>query len=158
MPIRKGAELTITYTNLMRGAAERRARLQWQWFFTCNCKRCQDPGTDFGTFINSVRCPKCAFRGDNGYITLSREFAWSCDSCQMTVSAASVEDLVGQFLSALEGIRADSVSAIEHYENLIVTAAEHLHKNHFTCVIAKRYLSQLYNVNEVRWTYRYLPT
>lgn len=151
VPIQKGDELTITYTNLLRGAAERRARLQHQWYFTCACQRCQDPGSDFGTFINLVRCPKCAADDDDGgYLTLSKEFIWSCSSCQLSVSGASVEGLVGQFLDALEGIQAGSRTAIEEYENFIATAADHLHKNHFTCLIAKRYLSQLYDVNEVR--------
>ena len=134
----------------MRGASERRARLQHQWYFTCECQRCQDPGSDFGTFINSVRCPKCAASDGNGYLTLSKEFAWVCGSCQLSVSGASVEHLVGQFFIALEGIQAGSGTAIEEYENFIATAADHLHKNHYTCLIAKRYLSQLYDVNEVR--------
>ena len=134
----------------MRGASERRARLQYQWYFMCECQRCQDPGSDFGTFINSVRCPKCAASDGNGYLTLSKEFAWVCGSCQLSVSGASVEHLVGQFFIALEEIQAGSGTAIEEYENFIATAADHLHKNHYTCLIAKRYLSQLYDVNEVR--------
>jgi hypothetical protein len=41
IPVKSGSELTITYTNLLRGAAERRMRLGEQWFFQCRCRRCQ---------------------------------------------------------------------------------------------------------------------
>ena len=57
-------------------------------------------------------------------------------------------------MSALEGIQPGSRTAIEEYENFIATASEHLHKNHFTCLIAKRYLSQLYDVNEPEYSKR----
>ena len=117
-----------------------------QWYFQCQCQRCQDPGSDFGTFINAIRCPKCAIADGNGYLTLSEQSTWFCASCQLSVSGASVEHLVGQFLGALEEIHPGSETAIEDYESFIATAGDHLHKNHFTCLIAKRYLTQLYSL------------
>ena len=56
--IKADEELSITYTNLMRGTSERRARLQYQWHFKCQCQRCQDP-KELGTYIGALKCPHC---------------------------------------------------------------------------------------------------
>jgi len=51
-------ELTIRYNDYMMSQIQRQKFLSEQWFFNCQCSRCQDP-TEFGTLTSSLPCQKC---------------------------------------------------------------------------------------------------
>lgn len=142
--IPEGQEITITYTNLLRHTFARQAALRGQWFFTCHCERCSDP-TELKSGINLVYCPSCT----KSYLMpdQSEEDApfWSCLAC---LKAISEEQLQG-FLEVLKG-KLDAIEplAIEPLENFLLYSSQFVHNFHYLCLIAKRYLSQLYDEND----------
>ena len=60
--IRKGEEITITYTSLLTLAPEKKEKIANTWYFSCSCERCRDP-TELGSFTSSVSCPGCPKKG-----------------------------------------------------------------------------------------------
>ena len=54
-PIKKGEELTLSYTSLWMSPSARKEDLTKNWFFTCACERCRDE-TDFGSNLDTVIC------------------------------------------------------------------------------------------------------
>lgn len=74
-PIAKGEELTITYINLLRHTAFRRARLRERWFFDCQCQRCMDP-TELNSGINLIKCPGC--HGNDCLLPEQEKKFWLC--------------------------------------------------------------------------------
>ncbi len=57
MPITKGDNIAINYSDAMWGTASRLAHLRQSKGFACDCPRCMDP-TELGTFFSS--CKKCS--------------------------------------------------------------------------------------------------
>jgi len=134
-PIKKGEEVTITYTSLLSCTAKRQDKLRSLWFFSCGCSRCVDP-TELGTFISSVVCPSCP---DRGYLILKGEM-WECTKCRLTVPDTMVDSLL-----QVTGARMKSGSdGIEELEEFINYASPLLHPNNYQVLITERLLSQLY--------------
>lgn len=87
MPIRKGAELTTTYTNLLWSTPSRRGHLLLTKQFPCTCLRCMDP-TERGTYLAGI---KCFLKTCNGGLLLPTEpvslsCPWKCNLCGDIVS------------------------------------------------------------------------
>jgi len=53
--IKKGDELTWSYTNVLQHSSTIQQSLKQTWLFQCACPRCRDP-TEFGTFFSSRKC------------------------------------------------------------------------------------------------------
>ena len=60
--IKKGEEITITYTSLLTFAPDKKEKICNTWHFTCSCERCSDP-SELGSFTSSVCCPGCPKKG-----------------------------------------------------------------------------------------------
>ena len=60
--IKKGEEITITYTSLLTLATNKKEKISNTWYFTCSCERCSDP-SELGSFTSSVCCPGCPKKG-----------------------------------------------------------------------------------------------
>ena len=60
--IKKGEEITITYTSLLTLAPDKKEKIANTWYFTCSCARCQDP-SELGSYTSSVSCPGCPRKG-----------------------------------------------------------------------------------------------
>ncbi|TRY78341.1 hypothetical protein TCAL_10848 [Tigriopus californicus] len=139
--IPQGQEITITYTNLLRHTFARQAALRRQWFFSCHCERCSDP-TELKSGINLVYCPSCT----KSYLMPDQSEEdvpfWSCLACLKAIS----EDQLQGFLEVLKS-KLDAIQplAIEPLEKFLLYSAQFVHNFHYLCLIAKRYLSQLYD-------------
>ena len=55
LPIRKGEQIYTRYTTPQLTSLRRQFLLQSQWYFSCDCRRCQDP-TECGTMGNAISC------------------------------------------------------------------------------------------------------
>lgn len=53
--IRKGENITTMYTHALWGTQARREHLRETKYFSCTCKRCEDP-TEMGTYLSALRC------------------------------------------------------------------------------------------------------
>ena len=141
--IPEGQEITITYTNLLRDTFTRQKHLRSQWFFTCACARCSDPA-EFQCGINGVKCPKCG--GENYLVPETNDDGapfWTCPACAKSLSHETIEDFVGVLHRKLDAISAPPT--VEAMETFLIYASDYVHENHYVCVIAKRFLSQLYS-------------
>lgn len=55
LPIKKGEEIYTRYTPPQLTSLRRQFLLQSQWYFSCDCRRCQD-ATECGTMGNTINC------------------------------------------------------------------------------------------------------
>lgn len=53
--VENGGHLSISYTDVLWGTAQRLAHLADTKFFVCKCPRCSDP-TELGTYFSGVKC------------------------------------------------------------------------------------------------------
>ena len=60
--IKKGEEITITYTSLLTFGPDKKEKISHTWYFTCSCERCSDP-SELGSYTSSVSCPGCPNKG-----------------------------------------------------------------------------------------------
>nr|XP_040567043.1 SET domain-containing protein SmydA-8-like isoform X2 [Lepeophtheirus salmonis] len=135
--IRRGEELTITYTNLLRPTYRRRAHLSNVWKFVCNCSRCADPSEN-GSYINAVKCPFCR----EGHLLPQKSSnyeVWYCTQCDKTVNQSDVEKMVDQLEGVLNDTPKDWVSIKDYLQSM----KAYLHSHHYLQILAKRYLTQL---------------
>jgi len=83
--IEEGQEITINYLPFIQGTLLRQRKLQKNWFFKCDCLRCQDP-TELGSNLSTLQCPKC----EEGYMTQKDprdgDSPWVCRVHSFTVS------------------------------------------------------------------------
>merc|ERR1719245_2052283 len=79
----------------MMTQVQRKRFLREQWFFSCQCPRCQDP-TEFGTLTSSLPCPSCRV----GNVLPSRTDCnvWECDKCKNKESELEIERREQEFL------------------------------------------------------------
>ncbi len=95
---------------------------------------------------------KCPTEGCNGLLTQRdiKTNIWCCteSECSRTAVGAAVDNLLSYFMGGLDAISAESGNVRERiigYEEFLETARPYLHENHYACVIAKRFLSQIYD-------------
>lgn len=90
-PIRKGDELTTTYTNILWSTPSRRGHLLLTKQFACKCLRCMDP-TERCTYLAGI---KCFLKTCNGGLLLPTEpiamsCPWKCNLCGDLVSFSKI--------------------------------------------------------------------
>lgn len=56
--VKAGEHLTISYTDVLWGTANRRHHLQQTKQFDCDCERCSDV-SEFGSYFSAMKCLKC---------------------------------------------------------------------------------------------------
>lgn len=138
IPIRKGQEITATYTLTLAGTMYRQKQLQDSKYFTCQCVRCLDP-TELGSHFSSMFCQQCS----NGLVLSTNPtntFAnWKCDTCGLTLKAGDVEEII----ETLE--KEVSLLPLERdvYEDKLKVYGKLLHPNHHIMVDLKFTLVQV---------------
>lgn len=80
VPVRKGEQLTTTYTNTLKTTLERRRHLRQTKIFDCDCERCRDP-TEMSTYGSAMVCERCGGRVCS-MDPLDEASAWMCDECK----------------------------------------------------------------------------
>jgi formylmethanofuran dehydrogenase subunit E len=80
VPVKKGEQLTTTYTDTLKTTFERRRHLKKTKIFDCDCSRCEDPSEN-GTYGSSFLCEKCG-----GLVismnSLDNKSHWICQKCE----------------------------------------------------------------------------
>ena len=80
VPVKKGEQLTTTYTNTLKSTLERRRHLSQTKIFDCDCMRCRD-ASEFSSYGSSWMCDQCG-----GLIVsknpLDNSSSWECRKCK----------------------------------------------------------------------------
>jgi hypothetical protein len=85
VPVRKGEQLTTTYTDILKTTLERRRHLKQTKIFECDCERCQDP-SELSTYGSSWKCRKCNKGQIMSTVPLNITSEWHCNSCSSKYS------------------------------------------------------------------------
>lgn len=110
-PIKKGAHLSICYTDALYGTENRRHHLTQTKFFDCTCERCTDL-TEFGTNFGALKCSgvskdKLTCSGLLLPVTLQEiNTSWKCDKCSREVPYSEMNEILlraGRDLGAMRG-------------------------------------------------------
>lgn len=88
--IKRGEDVTTTYTNSLWGTLARRIHLRRSKCFDCVCARCSDP-TELGLYLGAILCSRC----NKGHVVstepLQDAAPWRCDNCSHEVSAKQID-------------------------------------------------------------------
>ena len=96
--IRRGEELTWSYSNILLPRDQRQSHLESTWLFSCSCPRCSDQ-EELGLNYSAQQC-SCG-----GHFSLNRGQDLACTSCHQTINrreAARAEDNILKTISQLE--------------------------------------------------------
>lgn len=141
-PIKKGEQMTASYTHLLSATTERRKHLKYGKFFDCVCDRCSD-ATELGTYFGALRCSQAGCGGNilcSNPTQVDNDAPWRCDECQYEVKAATVERLNKVVAYELQETRDENIAALE---NIFRKYQFILHPQHFHMIGIKHSLSQV---------------
>ncbi|XP_040572180.1 SET domain-containing protein SmydA-8 [Lepeophtheirus salmonis] len=123
--IKKGTELTIRYMSFWSHRTQLKDSLNNQWFFNCECERCQDP-SDMKTMLSSELCSKCKQKSYLKPINpLNLNTDWQCDFCQEVRTKKQVCDLLAEFPEP------ESFTSIDEIIFFIKKSEKVFHAHHF---------------------------
>ena len=103
--IPKGAQVQISYTDLLAPTPVRQFELMNSKLFICACPRCEDL-TEFGTFASGVKCSTC-IRTQKGVepgvlLPSKTEDVWQCGKCKASVPNDKVLNLLFKIYEQME--------------------------------------------------------
>nr|CAI5852284.1 unnamed protein product [Callosobruchus analis] len=147
LPIKKGQHITSTYTNILWGTSARRDHLKQTKYFTCKCKRCEDP-TEFGTYFSALRCLGNEENSPCGGIQLPRnptedDCIWVCDRCNIQLPDKEMMNFVNHLNTEVDRVMSRRPKIAE-LEDVLSKLLNFLHENHYLNYIVKHSLVQLY--------------
>ncbi|CAI6343887.1 unnamed protein product [Macrosiphum euphorbiae] len=145
--VESGGHLSISYTDVLWGTAQRLAHLADTKFFVCKCPRCSDP-TELGTYFSGVKCATEDCMGyslPNVHPSTDDPFdvEWTCNFCSTVADPNQIElslAHVGRDMAAMN--RRDPKHCqmfLDHY-----VSAGDLHPNHYYFTEVRLNLAQLY--------------
>jgi len=133
-----GEELTISYTKMFSGAISRKSDLLKNWFFECQCDRCQDR-LDFGSNFDCWICQECG--GSVLPQSASITSDWQCGSCCMIVKRNTISEKENTLKNVLDNITTNKETDITQlYEAFLESQKLTLHSGHFFNFQAKMLL------------------
>ena len=122
--------ITLNFTKKIRSI------LLGEWYFDCQCIRCQDP-TEMETFVSALICEVC----EDDFLLptepLDYMSTWTCGSCDFFLSATDAEakvDAIEDELSLATTKR--DLKALETFVQYY--SGKILHSNHYLLMLAKR--------------------
>ena len=136
-PIKAGEEITTNYLHHhyhYYGTSYRRQELGEFWHFQCGCERCGDK-TEFGSDVDSVRCPSCGATCVRRNFADSSDSRWRCDGCGKHVEHETVRDLLNVNWDMLENVEKEDNDGLEE---VIEAFRSDFHEHHFYILEAKR--------------------
>ncbi|XP_070490459.1 SET domain-containing protein SmydA-8-like [Chironomus tepperi] len=140
VPVKKGEQLTTTYTDTLKTTLERRKHLKQTKIFDCDCKRCMD-ASELSTYGSSWRCQRCF----NGLIvstnSLNNNSEWHCESCNAVYSC---EDISGKLNRLQIQLRTSVNRQPESLEKFLVQTSDEIHGNHLLIIEVKYMLCLMY--------------
>ncbi|KAK7073041.1 hypothetical protein SK128_003472 [Halocaridina rubra] len=142
-PIKKGEQITATYTHILSATTERRKHLKFGKFFDCVCDRCKDP-TELGTYFGALRCSQPGCGGNvlcTDPVCITNDAPWKCDRCRHQIPAETVERLNKIVYYELRQHEEGDIAALE---NIFKKYQFVFHPQHFHLIGVKHTLSQVY--------------
>lgn len=144
--IKVGEHLSTTYSHILWGTQLRQAHLKDTKYFTCLCKRCEDP-SELGTNFSTLRCIGSEEGACNGYQLPTKpsspESEWACNKCSVSILNEQVSFITGKMNEEIEGTLAQAPSP-KVLEELIEKLSQFLHPTHYHMFTVKHALLQLY--------------
>lgn len=145
VPIMKGEHLSICYADPIWGTRNRRHFLLETKYFSCACTRCRDP-TELGTFLSSLKCPKCPATSSAGYLLpknpLEYKTSWQCNICEGTTDTEKIEVILEEAGKHLVSLMKGNIKACEDF--IRKYSMKILHPNHYYLTEVKLAVAQLY--------------
>ncbi|XP_034941953.1 SET domain-containing protein SmydA-8-like [Chelonus insularis] len=145
-PIKKGEHLSTTYTHVLWTTRARREHLLATKYFSCRCKRCQDP-TELNSHLGTVRCP-CG----PGLILpkdpLDLDTKWSCNSCPGVLTSDEVLQLVDRLGEEVENAMSTAKESV--LSDLHSKLSVLLHPGHQHCIAVAHSLIQLQSPDNMK--------
>ena len=139
IPIRKGQEITATYTLTLAGTMYRQKQLLDSKYFTCQCIRCQDP-TELGSHFSTIFCQKCPNKGLMLSTNPTNTFAnWKCDASGCIMKVKEVEEII----ETLENEVSLLPMEVDIHEEKLNAYKKMLHPNHHIMIDLKFNLVQV---------------
>ncbi|XP_017867790.1 PREDICTED: protein msta [Drosophila arizonae] len=127
--IKKGANLSICYSDAVWGTADRQRHLMQTKLFKCTCERCVDV-TELGTYYSALKCEdrKCTglllpIKADdwNG--------CWRCRECQKQVQRKYVDGILERAIKDIQSMEKTAENGfkyLKHYEKWLPPQHYHL--------------------------------
>ncbi|XP_020707730.2 SET domain-containing protein SmydA-8-like [Athalia rosae] len=104
VPIKKGDEITMTYTDLFWDTKLRRGHLAATKHFFCNCSRCADP-LENGSLLGALRCASDRCTGNLLAIQpLNDETPWKCTECGLIMKNRQINSIRSGLSSIVEEV------------------------------------------------------
>ncbi|CAL7948723.1 unnamed protein product [Xylocopa violacea] len=141
IPITKGDNISICYTDPLWGTANRIHHLSKTKFFECICDRCKDP-TEFGTMFDALKCNQMNCSGymlPKTFLAQSQE-DYACNICKSIISYEEAEKILEDIGRCLSNMKKQDITACKEFLNRYKSI---LHANHFYNVDVMIALSQL---------------
>lgn len=139
-PIKRGEPITAIYADILWGTRARRDYLRQTRYFSCTCRRCEDP-TELNTFFSGLVCRRCS----NTVLPinpLDDQAAWACQECAHEMN---VEEALRTTLALGASVEiALTTPTIELLEALQSEWLPRAHVNHYHLHAVKHSLLQLY--------------
>jgi hypothetical protein len=148
LPIQTGEQIHTTYANVNEGTFERRQILRDNYYFSCKCKRCQDP-SEFGTFFSAFKCFHC----EAGYLLpqdpLDLECKWRCvntkkckggsNNGSSTMEYSELKIKLNKIRRELHGVNNEpTMSTLQQLETILYrNQRKTVHTNHWIMIEAE---------------------
>ncbi|XP_050677189.1 SET domain-containing protein SmydA-8 [Leptidea sinapis] len=144
VPIKKGEELTVTYTQSLWSTLDRRKHLKSIKYFDCCCNRCAD-ATEFETYLGSIYCSICS-NGDSKTMMLSTNplsetAPWKCAKCEHCIESRQMFWGNNALKQDLKKINKTNP---KEFEDFIENYCKTLHPKNHLIIQAKLALMQIY--------------
>ena len=171
--IKKGEEITTRYLGPWEGQPSRQIKIQRNWQFICNCRRCQDP-SDLATYFSAIKCTKCSLKFENnenceihnggmdsesvdkcGYLLPANPQVlgspWKCQSCDTIVTVTEIDDVLQKTEKMVDSMKSeilkclktDLSESVQSIESVIKKLIELVHPNHFLVFQFKKWVMKL---------------
>lgn len=135
--IQGGQELTLHYQGGLKGRGWRQKGLKKNWYFDCNCPRCNSPD-ELGAEMSTMRCWKHLCSGNVRPVTAScSDSPYRCELCGEEYSHAEVSGCEEHLANMLAQIYKTDTQAILETIKLTETA---FHPRHWLVLSVKRQL------------------
>jgi hypothetical protein len=111
----RGAMLTASYTEHLKGTYSRRSFLKETKYFDCLCNRCMDPA-ELGTFVSALKCAQCP----NGYLLSTQPLSyeeddavWKCytEECSSCLTSDKVRNLLIKIRKEVETVESSTAGS-----------------------------------------------
>jgi len=126
MTIKRGMEITKSYTNSFLTTQMRQERLFEGWYFRCKCLRCTDPLEGL-SFTSAVACLKCKEGLVLAIDPLDPETEWACGDCGTIKPGEAIAKLNDYFNEAIKEAGIDC----SLLDNLLEKACKMFHPSHY---------------------------